>query len=760
MNDARRLHEANPDPVIAIGVDGTVVYANPAAHALMQAWGSSVGAAAPEDIASLVAEPGGARADVVVADRVIEFVASATSLDGATVLHGRDVTKWHDASEALRSQNDDLKARMDESTAELEASNHQLHAVLNAVDEGVVTINAAGEIGMVNRHLSEIWGYAEGELLGMSLTMLMPEEYRDRHTGGLQRYTQTRQGSLVGSRVELAGRRKDGSEFPLELLIAETDIGGELFFTGSIRDITERTRAERQLRQSEERFRTVFGSSVGGILLARPDGVIFTANPAAHRLFGHAEGGLIGRRFREIVHEDELEDDLRLFERLVEGEIPHFLGERRYVTPDGGTVSTYTGAALVADADGTPDYIVVTVSDITERVETEIQLRSARDEAERANAAKSTFLSSMSHELRTPLNSILGFAQLLELDPQVSAQQKEQIRQIRKGGDLLLDLINEVLDLARVESGRMTLSFENVAIGPAVAETLEIVRPLAAERSITIRDHASRHYALFAYMDRTRFKQILLNLLSNAVKYNRDGGSIEITCDHTDAVVSLRVADTGRGIPADQFAELFEPFNRLQADSTNVRGAGIGLALAKRLVEAMHGSIAVESVVGEGSCFTLHIPYADHALEEAEELAHEIEELPVEAARTRHVVLYVEDNPANLRLIQNIIDLRRNVELLSAPHAAVGIELARAHKPDLVILDIDLPDMDGFEALARLRNMEETRDLAIIALSANAMPRDVEKGIEAGFMRYLTKPVNVQEFLQTLDELLGDIEHG
>ena len=402
------------------------------------------------------------------------------------------------------------------------------------------------------------------------------------------------------------------------------------------------------------------------------------------------------------------------------------------------------------------------VRDRTAQLEaTNQELARATAAAEKANQAKSAFLSSMSHELRTPLNAILGFAQLLVSDNLSSTpkQKKEFAEYILKAGQHLLVLINEVLDLAKVESGTLTLSLEPVGLSELMAECEEMIGPLAEKRNI--RMLFPQHAALHVVADRTRLKQVLLNLLSNAIKYNREGGSITVACSESaPGRGRITVQDTGVGLSPVQLSQLFQPFNRLGQESKTEDGTGIGLVVTKRLVELMGGEIGVASTVGIGSVFWIELKLA-------EGIAHIA---PGETGKTgaaarnepagdaQPSLLYVEDNPANLKLIQEIISLRTDLSLLTAADGHLGFELARAHKPPVILMDINLPGMSGNDVLIKLRTDPQTAHIPVIALTANAMPRDIEKGLALGFFRYLTKPINIGELLEALDSALKEVQ--
>jgi signal transduction histidine kinase/ActR/RegA family two-component response regulator len=396
------------------------------------------------------------------------------------------------------------------------------------------------------------------------------------------------------------------------------------------------------------------------------------------------------------------------------------------------------------------------------------ELELAIEEARNANQAKSAFLSSMSHELRTPLNAILGFAQILAADnlPTTPEQKKEFAGHILKSGRHLLTLINEILDLARVEAGALTLSMEPVGLAEVLAECRNMIEPLAAARGIRVSfpevgapDKPEAQVAA----DRTRLKQVLLNLLSNAVKYNREGGTVTLECAACGPDrLRLSVVDTGMGLRPDQVAALFQPFNRLGQENGMQEGTGIGLVFTRRLVELMKGEIGVTSTPGVGSVFWIELTVPAPQPAPPAPVAAPAPLLPGSgrASATRadaepRLILYIEDNPANLRLVQEIIAFRTDLRLMAAPDGHVGMVLAHTHHPALIVMDLNLPGMGGFEVLAQLRRNPDTAHIPVIALSANAMPRDIERGLSAGFVRYLTKPIDIERFNEAIDGVLA-----
>ena len=387
------------------------------------------------------------------------------------------------------------------------------------------------------------------------------------------------------------------------------------------------------------------------------------------------------------------------------------------------------------------------------------ELEKARQVAEKANRAKSEFLSSMSHELRTPLNAVLGFAQLMASDvPPPTPPQQRSIDQILKGGWYLLRLINEILDLAMIESGKVTMSEEAMSLLDVLQDCEAMISPQAQKRGIGM--HFPRGgNAFYVHADRTRVKQVMINLLSNAIKYNQSGGSVQVTCSQRNNRVRASVTDSGAGLDAKQMAQLFQPFNRLGQENSTEEGTGIGLVVTKQLVELMKGKIGVDSTVGVGTTF-----WVEFKASRAPELVlGEGEVLPVvqENSDTQRTLLYVEDNPANLALVEQLIARRSDLKLLTAIDAHLGIDLARTYQPDVILMDINLPGISGFGALRILHDDPATSHIPVMALSANAVPRDIEKGLEAGFFRYLTKPIKVVEFMEALDVALHHAaKHG
>ena len=429
--------------------------------------------------------------------------------------------------------------------------------------------------------------------------------------------------------------------------------------------------------------------------------------------------------------------------------------ELTYICKDGGRFPAIVSITALRDPhDSIIGYLLIgTHNSVRTRVE--LELNSAKAVAEQANLAKSEFLSSMSHELRTPLSAILGFTQLIESgSPAPTTSQKRSLEQILKAGWYLLDLINEILDLALIESGKLSLSLEPIALSEVMRESQAMIEPQAQKLGISVSfPQFDTPYIIKA--DRTRVKQVLINLLSNAVKYNKQGGAVLVDCAAGESGrVRIRVKDTGEGLTADELAQLFQSFNRLGQEGSAEKGTGMGLVVCKRLVELMGGTIDVASTVGVGSVFSIELNLT--AERQPTSAAQSTTDAGLRMLADEHLrtLLYVEDNPANMMLVEDLIARRPDVRLLSARDGNRGVEIARASQLDVILMDINLPGISGVEALKILALDPATAHIPVIALSANAAPRDVAKGLEAGFFRYLTKPIKVPEFLETLDVAL------
>jgi PAS domain S-box-containing protein len=521
-------------------------------------------------------------------------------------------------------------------------------------------------------------------------------------------------------------------------------------------DITAEKNAEMALRDSEERFRALLESAPDAIVIVNEKGIIVLVNALAITLFGYSREELINQpvemlmptRFRQH-HEEQRDNYIKEPHTRELGAGLQLLGKRK----DGSEFPIEVSLSPLETKKGT--LVSSAIRDITERKRIESELNKAMVAAEKANRAKSDFLSSMSHELRSPLNAILGFAQLLDSgSPQPTPRQKTSIDQILHAGWYLLELINEILDLAMVESGKLSLSLEPISLSEVLSDCQTMIEPQAENSNIQM-TFPQEDCPYLVKADRTRVKQVFLNLLSNAIKYNRVGGSIDVRYStNTADRIRISVHDTGEGLSPEQLSQLFQPFNRLGQETGAEEGTGIGLVVSKRLVELMSGSIGVESTVGKGSEFWFEL-LLDVTPQFAVDDVMLTEQTPQDYGNTtQFTLLYVEDNPANLFLVKHIIADQPQISLLSARTSKLGIELARTHQPDIILMDINLPGISGTEALNILHEDPGTKNIPVIALSANAMPQDIADGLKAGFFRYLTKPIKVNELMNALDDAL------
>lgn len=527
---------------------------------------------------------------------------------------------------AWGTQRDITESKKMETT--IRDSEIKFRSVAESATDAIISVNSAGEIIYWNKAAQDIFQYKVEDVLGQTLEMIIPKRYRGMHTHRMQIAHDQSNYQLQRSPLEVMGLKRDGTEFPIELSIASWETEAGKFFSGIVRDITERKRVE--------------------------------------------------------------------------------------------------------------------------------ESRLAVEAAQKASQAKSEFLSRMSHELRTPLNSILGFGQLLQMDD-LDDDQRENVAYIMRAGKHLLGLINEVLDIARIEAGRMSLSLEPVEVAQVIGECLDFVHPMADQRSLHVDGGLASGILQGKYVvaDQQRLKQVLLNLLANAIKYNTEGGSVVLTYEETaknDAeLLRISITDTGPGISEEKMHKLFSPFERLDAEDMQVEGSGLGLVLTKRLLEAMGGEIGVDSTVGQGSTFWIELPLTksmniQHLITDALSSAH----LPT----GNSTMLYIEDNPANLALIERIVKRTPGITLLSSMHGEGGIEMAQQHLPDLILLDVQLPDMSGYDVLQRLKSRIETASIPVIVISADGTQYQVQKMLAAGAKAYLTKPLKVQEFLEMLQSTL------
>jgi PAS domain S-box-containing protein len=516
-------------------------------------------------------------------------------------------------------------------------------------------------------------------------------------------------------------------------------------------DTTSRRETNDALAVSMEKSRAIFDAAVDSIIVIDENLKVVEASPSSDSTFSFSREQTEGRAALDFVHPD---DRALILEALERGFANDEVMKVRFrgLHTDGRWVMIESRGRTLRDAQGSPTGAVIISRDVSESVETERALELAKIEAEQANVAKSEFMSRMSHELRTPLNSVLGFAQILQMEME-SPSELEMISYIVKSGGYLLELINEVLDISRVETGSIAVSLELVSLDALVAECLELVASDAAEAGVAIIDQCD--IARQVRADPQHLKQALVNLLSNAIKYNHAGGTVTLTCDEEAGRVQLRVADTGSGVAPELHDRLFAPFDRLDAESKGIEGTGLGLALSKGLMEAIGGSLGVESELGVGSTFWLDLPLATTSANFAEGDL-DVVTRPGTSAAPPATVLYIEDNVGNVRLIERLLAHRPNIHLITSLQGSLGFELALQHQPDLILLDVHMPDLSGYEVLALLHDDQRTASIPVVMLSADASHEQVRRFRDAGARDYLTKPLDLQQFLGQLDIYLRE----
>ncbi len=656
-------------------------------------------------------------------------------------------------------------------------------AILNSANFSSIATDEKGVIQIFNVGAERMLGYAAADVLNKITPAEIsdPQEVIARAAAlSLELGTPITPGfeALVfkASRgiediYELTYIRKDGSRFPAVVSVTALrdihDHGGIIGYlligtdnTARLQVEEEQKKLDQQLRDQQFYTRSLIEASIDAFMTTDPSGIVTDVNNQMEVLTGRSRDELIGAQFKSNFTDPE-RAKAAIKRVLREGKVTDY--ELTVLAKGGNETVVSCNSTNFYDRDGVLQGVFAAARDVTERKRWDqvlqnntLELETAKAIAEKANLAKSDFLSSMSHELRSPLNAVLGFAQLMESDyPPPTASQKASIDQILHAGWYLLELINEILDLSVIESGRLSLSLEPVSLPEVMLECQAMIEPEAQKRGISM-SFPRLDASCFIKSDRTRLKQVLINLLSNAIKYNQAGGTVLVDCSTSNpGRIRISVKDTGAGLSPVKLAQLFQSFNRLGQEASGEEGTGIGLVVSKRLVELMEGMIGVESIVGTGSVFWIELlaaenPEVDYVKSASALLAEE----PATVGSRPRLLLYVEDNPANLKLIEQLITRRPDMRLLTAQNGRDGINLARARLPDVILMDINLPGINGIEAMQILRLDPATAHIPIVALSANAMTRDIEKGLDAGFYRYLTKPIRVDEFFETLSVAL------
>jgi len=615
----------------------------------------------------------------------------------------------------------------------------QLTSLIEAAPDAFIVVGAKGLIQFVNQQTENLFGYPRIEMIGQPIEMLVPDRARSKHPKLRGSYGDRPLARPMRGR-NLSGRRKDGSEFSVDISLTPLDTSQGLLVAAAVRDATER-------KEAEARFESLLEAAPDAIVVANDKGIITVANHRATDLFGYSRDELLGQPVEMLVPQQNRDGhpDRR------SGYVAH-----PAVRPMGAGLQLWAerkdGSKFPVDISlsplETPAGILVSaaVRDITDRLAGEEALRSAKEEAEHANRAKSEFLSRMSHELRTPLTAILGFTELLQMGGMPGDQRDLFVDRTHRAGQHLLALINDILDISRVETGSLAVSIEPVDAALLVEEAIELIAPMAQSRRIVVANTVRDAVVL---ADSGRLRQVLLNLLSNAVKYNREAGAITISSRTESDCVAIVVADTGPGIAESDMPRLFQPFERLGVQTGEIEGTGIGLAISRGLVEIMAGTIGIESTVGEGARFTVTLPAAE---------LQESFSSNIDSARRDErtaTVLYIEDNASNTVLVESALSMRPHIRFISAVQGQLGLELAREHRPDLVLLDLHLPDITGEAVLAGLKADPRTAGAPVLVVSADATKSRIRELLASGAHGYITKPLVIKDFLESVDGALA-----
>jgi len=658
-------------------------------------------------------------------------------------------------------------------TSERQQTNQQLKrqaTIIDQIHDSVVSTDLEGFVTSWNKGAEKIFGFTADEMISKHISEVYP---KDSHEF-LKNEVIAPLRAKGQHEIEVIMLKKSGEEFYayLSLSMQYDDKGNAIGMIGYTMDITDRKNAENKLRETSQLLDSIVENVPNMIFLKRASDLRFEFfNSAGETMLGLNRSELLGRNDYDFFPKEQADffttKDREVLAKSNIVDIPE-----ETIETSNGSLTLHTQKITLRDDSGRPIYLLGISEDISERKKNEIEidkyrhhleelvdqrtseLQIARDEAEQANKAKSEFLSRMSHELRTPLNAILGFGQLLTAtnDRTLSKMDADSVVEIQQAGQHLLALVNDILDLSGIEAGQMNLQLKNTALNPIITACVSQLQPLAVKKGIQI--VFDKNNNCFVYADETRLKQVLINLLSNAIKYNRENGSIHLYCKQVDNDLKVHVQDTGLGIIESDISRLFQPFGRLISPQEEIEGTGIGLVLAKKLTEVMGGKIGVESEVGTGSIFWFQLPMSRKTTDQNETKDKISSIIPEGNHNAQRKILYIEDNPANMRLVEKIIAMRDNLILIEATNAEEGLVSAMQQQPDLILLDLNLPDMNGFEAVHQLKAMPQTETIPVIAITANAMQHDIENGKAAGFDEYITKPFDLNEFFEKIDRVM------
>ncbi len=629
----------------------------------------------------------------------------------------------------------------------LEQTRRNYETFFNTIDDFLFVLDEQGNIIHTNTTVTKRLEYSAEELNKKSVMMVHPAERREEAGRTVEEMLA---GTADFCPVPLV--TKSGNFIPVETRVKAGFWDGKPVIFGVTKDVSK-------IKLSEEKFSKAFQSNAALMAISSfEDEKFIDVNNAFLTTLGYKCYEIIGKTAAELNLFADTEARMSIVEKITNN-IPVREIELEIRTKSGDILIGLFSADHIQI--GNEQCLLTVMVDITSRKQSEEKIKEARNEAEKANHAKSEFLSRMSHELRTPMNAILGFGQLLQLG-ELNPSQKRGVTHILNGGKHLLNLINEVLDIAQIESGKISLSLEPVQLRSVMEEAMNIVLPYTQKQHQTLELIPSTANNLFVMADRQRLKQVLLNLINNAIKYNRENGSVLINTElivpdiSGNSFVRLSIADTGIGIAAEDIPKLFKPFERIGAEQTETEGTGLGLAVVKKLMDAMGGNVSLESVKGTGSTFSIELPHCKSQFE-AIEKTDDLLVSEIISDLKKGTILYIEDNLSNTELVEQILSTQRSgIRLVSNQNGNQTIPLSLIYKPDLILLDLDLPDIHGTEVIRQLKADDKTRKIPVVIISADAMPRHIEKLLQAGAENYLTKPLDVTAFLEVVDKWIGE----
>ena len=675
----------------------------------------------------------------------------------------------------------EMSKTVKERTTALAESEQQNRSIMDNVVDSLITISETGIVKTFNPAAERLFLYNKNEIVGQNVSCLMPEPYRSAHDGYLSNYLRTGTAKIIGIGREVVGLRKNGTTFPMDLAVSsvsmeDKDGNYSQIFIGTCKNIEDRRMAEDKLTELFKQNDLILNAAGEGIYGFDLEGKTTFINPAGARMVDYDVSEIIGKSMHEMTHHTKPngsvypKEECSIYQVLLNGTASH--SEDEFFWKKDGTSFPVEFTSNPVYEDGKVSGAVVTFKDISERKTALKQLQQAtedaekaKEDAEKANLAKSEFLSKMSHELRTPLNSILGFSQL-EIIKASKTVNKDgdnrlgNIKQIKSSGEHLLILINEVLDLSRIESGTMAFSMEPINLNSLLDELYSQSKPLGEQYDVSLKyDQENEPNPAYIKADRVRVKQILLNLISNGIKYNKPSGVTELSISkQPDDKVQVLIKDQGAGISEEHVSRLFTPFDRLDAEQTEIEGTGIGLAIAKQLAEAMGGVIGVRSVEDGGSEFYVEFPTTSEFAESSKGAAAMLADANIEIKipDNRNIkIVYIEDNPANTALIARVFEQYENVELHTAGESIEGFKVLNSDSFDLILLDIHLPGMNGFEIFEALSKDDKFKHIPVMALSAGAVQSDIDKALDMGFHSYHVKPLKIAKLYKTINEIFA-----